>query len=157
MKRKNFLIIFFVIVGGLILLRADIANKPQEIVQQDHGFFNLQVGENNLEVEVVSTLESFKLGLGKRDEIGSDGMLFVFSSRRIASFWMKDMRFGIDMIWIDGDEVVEITKNIPPPNRALPQQELELYLPESPVDKVLEVKARDSDGLGIEVGDKVKL
>jgi uncharacterized protein len=156
-KRKNFLIIFFIIIGVLILLRADIANRPQEIAEKDREFFNLQVGENDLHVEVVTTLESFRLGLGGRDEIGSDGMLFVFSSRRVASFWMKDMKFGLDMIWIDGDEVVEITKNIPPPNRALPEKELELYLPKSPVDKVLEVPARDSDRLKIEVGDKVKL
>ena len=39
-------------------------------------------------------------------------MLFRFSQAEKYSFWMKDMRFPLDIIWIKNREVVHIEKNI---------------------------------------------
>ena len=40
------------------------------------------------------------------------GMLFVFNSPGQYSFWMKDMHFPLDMVWIDSDKIVaDISRN----------------------------------------------
>jgi uncharacterized membrane protein (UPF0127 family) len=83
------------------------------------------------------------------------GMLFDFtgSSRTKPGFWMKDMRFALDFIWIDGNNIVGITPRIQPGVDANGQ--LPLYYPPAPVTQVLEVNAGWSAAHGIKVGDAV--
>ncbi len=64
----------------------------------DRQLIPIQIGEHQLNVEVVSLPEDITLGLGNRNEIGSDGMLFVFPERRLVSFWMHQMRFPLDIV-----------------------------------------------------------
>lgn len=56
------------------------------------------------------------LGLGQRASLPeNEGMLFVFDTPSEYAFWMKDMSFPIDMIWLDGDfRIVYIASNVPP-------------------------------------------
>jgi uncharacterized membrane protein (UPF0127 family) len=43
----------------------------------------------------------------------NEAMLFVFQQSARHSFWMKDMKFPIDIIWLDSDEkVVYIKENM---------------------------------------------
>ena len=73
-------------------------------------------------------------------------MLFVFDKPDTYGFWMKDMRFPIDIIWISGDKVIYVLSEVHPdsyPN---------LFKPPIPVDKVLEINAGLSRKLGITEG-----
>lgn len=55
-----------------------------------------------VQVEVVSKDEDLRRGLQGRDVLADrQGMLFVFKSDGFYRFWMKDMKFPLDMIWID--------------------------------------------------------
>jgi uncharacterized membrane protein (UPF0127 family) len=69
-----------------------------------------------VEVEVVSTLEDLKRGLQGREGLGQNkGMLFVFDKDDFHRFWMKDMTFPIDMIWLDKNRsIVTIVPGCPP-------------------------------------------
>ena len=104
-------------------------------------------------VEVAVTEEEKQLGLGNRDSLVSDhAMLFVYQSPGQYSFWMKGMRFPIDIIWIKDQTIVDISKNVPvSTTSALPS-----YAPKEPVNKILEINAGIVDRLGIEVGDTVR-
>ena len=114
------------------------------------------VGDKELAVEVVREEIDLKNGLSNRDQIGSEGMLFILPFRRKVSFWMKDMRFPLDMIWIKDGKVVEITKDVSPPTREYnDDSSLILYSPQEDVDQVLEVMAGNSDQWGISVGDTI--
>ena len=72
-------------------------------------------------VEIADTSEKQEQGLsGKsklnefvRDQkIRTEGMLFVFEKPEILNFWMKDMNFDLDMIWLDENfKIVHIEKN----------------------------------------------
>ena len=77
--------------------------------------------------------------------------IFVFDKSYKYSFWMKDMLFPIDIIWIGEDfSVVDITENAEPnsyPNLFTPREEA-LY--------VLEVNAGFSNEKGLKIGDKVE-
>lgn len=117
----------------------------------------ITIGSNKLAVEVVTSPESIEQGLSGRSEIGSDGMLFVFGSDRMLSFWMKEMVFDLDLIWLRDGRVVEITRDVPHPSPNTPLPKLPLYKPSTPVDMVLEVPAGGAGGWGIEIDDQMQL
>jgi uncharacterized membrane protein (UPF0127 family) len=70
---------------------------------------------------------------------------------------MKDMRFAIDIIWIDDEKIVQIDKAIQPPEEGTPDEELILYTVNQPIDYVLEVNAGFVEKNNIEKGDPVDL
>ncbi len=108
-------------------------------------------------VEVAGTQETRKVGLGGRESLASDsGMLFIFDSSAKRSFWMKGMKIPIDIIWIKGNEIVDILQNVPPPLRGQKDSELTLYAPLTEVDKVLEINGGYAAKYGIKVGDKIR-
>ena len=75
-------------------------------------------------------------------------MLFVFPADGRHSFWMKDMLFSIDMLWLDANgRVVHVEKGVSP--ATFPQT----FTPSSPSRYVLEVPSGFCDAHGIEVGD----
>lgn len=115
----------------------------------------VKIGEIVIPVEVAKTEMQRKRGLSNKESLPEgQGVLFVFAQKDIRPpFWMKDMNFAIDIIWIDDDKIVEIDKNIQPPAKDTPDSELTLYTPNQPIDYVLEVNAGFSEENNIEVGD----
>jgi len=111
--------------------------------------------EIKLQLEVVNQPQSLSLGLGGRDEIGSDGMLFVFDRSELRVFWMKGMQFDLDLIWIHQGQVVGVTPNVPAP-QAL-QEILPRLVSPQPVDMVLEVPAGFAARERIAKGSRVQL
>lgn len=102
-------------------------------------------------------------GLSGRQTLGkNEGMLFDFKTpKNDLFFWMKDMLFDIDIIWIADKKIIGITPNIPSPekDKGLEIKDLRLpaYSPPSDVDQVLEVNAGWSEKNKIKIGDEVKL
>ena len=80
------------------------------------------------------------------------GMLFIFDNYLQPSFWMKDMHFPLDIIWIKDNTIVKIDKNVPLENN----QNLTKYKPQQPINKVLEVNAGYTRRYDIKVGNKIK-
>lgn len=105
-----------------------------------------------LAVETAQTAKQWEKGLSDRKELtGVDGMLFVFPQYHIPIFWMKDMHFGIDMIWISGGKVVDITPNV----QAATGDRLPTYSPKVPVNMVLETPAGWAEEKGLALGDEL--
>lgn len=105
-------------------------------------------------VDVAVTSKEKERGLGHRDSLPPNhGMLFVYPQKGSYTFWMKEMRFPIDIIWIDGKTVVDITQNAPM-STGTPLAE---YRPKVAVDKVLEVNAGDVEKTGITIGDTMEI
>lgn len=73
-------------------------------------------GDTTVFVEVADTSEERALGLGGRDSLpDSRGMLFVFATDGLYSFWMKDVPFSIDILWIDSRKrVVYVAERVSP-------------------------------------------
>lgn len=106
-----------------------------------------------LEVEIVNSPQTQAQGLSERDEIGHDGMLFVYLKSVRPIFWMKDMRFPIDIVWIAPDgEVVGITASIPPPDSGASLDSLPRYVAPSVVQFVLELPSGAASKYGIKTG-----
>lgn len=124
----------------------------------------LIVGDKMLSAQVVSTPEEMEQGLsGRAGMEDGQGMLFDFGKGATVTpnFWMKDMNFSLDFIWIKNNKVIGITKNVPAPIKSQGQKikdnELPLYPPPSPVDAVLEVNAGWTERNKIKIGDEVRL
>ena len=115
-------------------------------------------GRAGFAVEVADDDEERSRGLSGRDPLPDDGgMLFVFQEPTLPGFWMRQMRFPLDFVWIgDGCEVVDVTASVPAPEPGTPDSELTVYLPGAPVLYNLEVNAGTAERHGIGVGDTVR-
>jgi len=69
-----------------------------------------------LTVELAETQAQWSQGLSGRDSMSSNhGMLFIFNHESKWGFWMKDMKFPLDIIWFSSDrKVVYIKQNLLP-------------------------------------------
>jgi len=105
-------------------------------------------------VEIATTADSRATGLMNRDSIGDkDGMLFVFDKPGIYAFWMKDVRFPLDIIWINNGEVVYIVESAEPS----PQPPHKNYIPDRSANYVLELPGGTVFRDGIHIGSKVEI
>ncbi len=112
---------------------------------------NAVLGGKIFAAEIVDTPELRERGLSGRAGIGeSDAMIFIFPSDSRNLFWMKDMSFSIDIIWLNADKrIVHIAKN------ATPESYPQTLGPTSLTRFVVEIQAGMSDKLGLKVGDMV--
>ena len=115
------------------------------------------IGDLKLTVKVVNSPESTRLGLSGREEIGNDGMLFLFPEKSIRNFWMKEMKFDLDIVWINGNEIVGISSNVKKPEPNAEINDLKLVSIGQNTDKVLELNAGDVEKYRIQVGNVVIL
>ena len=169
---------FFITLGGIVLLliiafafsmRTNISSVPEQketksssipTIVEEKSSSTAQFGSKELTLEVVSTERDRAKGLGGRDSLSQDaGMLFIFPEEDTYGFWMKDMRFPIDILWLDESfEVVHIAHNVShlSYNNEIPW-ESETFYPKQPALYVLEVNAGLSEVEKVTVGDMLKV
>lgn len=106
----------------------------------------------NITVELSQNAKQWEKGLSGRVDLGdTDGMLFVFPHYHVPVFWMKEMNFPIDMIWIAGGKVVDITYEA----KVETSDKLPTYSPVVPVNMILETRAGWANENNIMVGDEL--
>ena len=113
----------------------------------------VRVGARAIDVEVAATPDQRAQGLSGRVSLPADaGMLFDMGQVTTPDFWMKDMRFALDLVWIGADRrVLGVTPGVPP-QPGVPDAQLLLYRPPSPVRYVLEVNSGAAARLGLTAG-----
>jgi len=115
----------------------------------------VRIGETAFVVEIADTPEFRTQGLSDRPYLAKGrGMLFIFNPPSLPSFWMKDMQFPLDIIWIREGRVAGTSEDLPPAlNAAFPP----VYTPPTLVDYVLEVNAGEVARYNIKAGDPVEI
>ncbi len=113
----------------------------------------LHVGDGVFSAQVLKTDKELTKGLSGRTHLGADeAMLFVFGGDDKWSIWMKDMKFPIDIVWLDKNKkVVHIVKNVSPdsyPN--------ESFAPTEDARYVVEFVAGTVDSRSITIGKEAK-
>ena len=105
--------------------------------------------------EIVDTPEERERGLMFHRKLKEkEGMLFIFDSEGIYKFWMKNVFFPIDIIWIDSSlSIVYIKRNALPCTTVRCQ----IYTPSVNAKYVLEVMANFTEKYNIKVGEHVKI
>ncbi len=97
---------------------------------------------------IAKTPSSREHGLSGYSSIASDqGMLFIFPRAGSVSFWMKDMKFPLDIVWINAHRtVVGITENISPDSYP------HTFISPGDVQFVLEINAHTAAAFGLKKG-----
>ena len=115
----------------------------------------VRIGSINIPVEIAETEAARKKGLSDRPSLDKNkGMLFVFSKPDFYSFWMPNMNFSIDIIWINDGEVIGITPDV---SNNFDPKNPRTYSPPQPAQYVLEVNAGFGAKKNIKIGDAVVL
>lgn len=106
-----------------------------------------------LEVEVADTQPSRELGLSGRKSMQDDeGLLFVFDEPGRYGFWMKDMQFPLDIVWINQNGViVSIERDLSPDTYP------KTYMNQSEALYVLEMNKGLAERFGLYLGSKIKI
>lgn len=138
------LIIFSIFKFGNISLFPQ-NNKPYAVI--DGKKFDL----------LLATTEDQKIkGLTIKDKIDiNQGMLFIFQEKNYPPFWMKNMKFPIDIIFINDDKIVDIVENATPPKNPNDISSIPIYRPKEKANYVLEINAGLSKKYNFKIGDKV--
>jgi len=147
---------FYLVLAVIIVLIAFILRIWQWQQEKKLKRGVVMVGNAAIEVEVAETPLAREKGLSGREKLDQNkGMLFVFPKKDYYPFWMKEMNFPIDIIWIDNDRVVDISYNVAAPSTV--SEFFKTYQPKEPVNFVLEVNAGFSKEYNVKVGDRVKI
>lgn len=152
---KKILLLFaflLIITGGVVLAqnypkggKMSFFKKPPIITIDGHNF----------KVAVAASQQEREVGLSETEPLQqSQGMIFLFEKSDYHSFWMKNMKFPIDIIYINKDTIVTIKNNVQPPKGNI--ESPIIYTPAAPSDKVLEIQAGLSEKYNFKKGDKVK-
>ena len=111
----------------------------------------VQLGDARIAATIADSHDARAQGLSDTQSLPQDaGMLFVFQQDDTWQFWMKDMHYNLDIIWLDANKnVVTIAPDVTP--ASYPQT---VYSPAAPARYVLEVNAGFAAKLNITVGEK---
>lgn len=156
-KTITLLILVILILTVIGVENTSVFNKkdtiPSEETRNGVGKHLVRVKDVLLKVDVVDTPVLREQGLSGRGSLQAlEGMLFVFDEAGIYHFWMKEMNFPIDIIWIGDDfRVVDITHSAS--EDSFPQT----FAPKVPARYVLEVNAGFSREYGVSIGDIIEL
>ena len=118
----------------------------------------VRIGDALFPVDLALTPEQRSQGLSGREVMAAEtGMLFIFENEGTFSFWMKEMHFPLDIVWIGADcAVVDVTLGAPPPEEGQALADLPRFSPSSPALYVLELNAGEFAEQGIDPGDLVE-
>jgi hypothetical protein len=148
-------------VPGFKLISGDAIGQTERTKSEELNATSLpnkvKITINNviLQADVALSSEEQTKGLSIKDSLNSnEGMIFPYESPRTLSFWMKDMKFPIDILWLDADKkVVHIEEGLQPCSPLLPCPS---YAPDVQAQYVLETVAGFSSANGITTGTPVE-
>lgn len=149
MNKKKLLsfvaVIVFLLTGFFLISYAPKSFKPENIKY-------VKIAGQNVKVDLALTPAEQTQGLSGRHNLDNNaGMLFVFKYSGQYPFWMKDMNFLIDIIWLDENRKVIYIKKY-----ARPEDYPATYGPDGDAQYVLEVASGFSEKNNLQIGDKVE-
>jgi len=148
---NQLLVIFFGAVLTTMLATIPFLNTLDTIERKSE----IKINNQSIIAEVVSKQADREKGLSGRDKIGvNEGMLFVFEKNDKYPFWMKGVKFPIDIVWILQDRIIGFEENVVPPEIDDPSY-LKIYRPPLAINKVLELRAGRVKLLRAELGQRV--
>jgi len=146
---KTFIFLLIVLLLGFLVFSSEKEKQIPEL--SDYDITTVQIGDISIDAETVANNASRALGLSGRENLDeNEGMIFVFDIPGRYNFWMKDMNFPLDIIWLDeSKKIIYIEENLSPDSYP------ESFGPEGDAIYVLEVVSGFADKYGLETGDSV--
>jgi len=151
MQNKTKLKIFIAVV--VLAALAILVNYIFSEVVSVHGNLikRIYVRDVPVKAELVKSEEKIQLGLaGRKSLLEGRGMLFEMMEDDLQHFWMKGMRFPIDIIWIENSRIIGCEKNISP-------EDQRIFSSPDYAGYVLEVPEGFCDEHKVGINDEVKI
>jgi uncharacterized membrane protein (UPF0127 family) len=142
--------VIIAILGILVVFLGLLFLKPiRKDIYVEYKTTNINILGTEFTAQIADNDPLRELGLSYRDSLDDNSaMLFVFEKPSVYKFWMKDMKFPIDMIWLDENkEVIHIEKDVKP--ETFPES----FGPNKNAKYIIEIKANRVDQIGLSVGD----
>lgn len=155
MTFKRILILF----GILVLIIVIFVFSRAYLLTHSFSFPSLAgqtvtIDGHTFHVSVAKTEQEKEAGLSERQALSADeGMLFTFGTPDYYRFWMRNMKFPIDIIYIQANKIVTIHANVQPPQTG--KDTLPIYTSSQPANIVLEINAGLSQKYNFQNGDTV--
>lgn len=149
----NFIIFIVGFTVGATFATLYYLNRIQAVTSK----VNIKINDQYIVAEMAKTRGDWDKGLSGRDSIGlNEGMYFMFDTPGSYGFWMKGMKFPIDIVWLYGGKIIGFEENIQPPaDPNAPDSALKNYYPPQPIDRALELHAGRVRLLRAGVGDEI--
>ena len=111
----------------------------------------MQLGNKPFTLEVAATEESRERGLMRRDSMPADhGMIFVFAREQPLSFYMKNTRIPLDIVFVDRDGKVVSVRQMKP-------YDLSITPSGAPAMWAIELNQGAAADAGVKVGDQLQI
>lgn len=133
------------------ILTAEEISEQVVIEEWYAPLFPMMIDTVAVQASVASTTKTRTQGLSKTPYLPSGVVkLFVFDQSEEWSFWMKDMEYAIDIIWVNAaGKIVHIEES------ALPSSYPKSFVSSSPAKYVVETAAGFVQAHKVELGDTV--
>lgn len=142
--------------GALLLKRLSSLSNFSATTKSGAQINTVHIDDRIFIVELATTVDQQSAGLSNRSSIISNtGMLFPFNPPSEPYFWMREMKFPLDIVWISNNKIVSITHNAPPPKDGQDNSTLPMYQASGAIDNVLEINAGQASGF--KIGDNVTI
>jgi len=151
---KKVLLLFallLIIIGGLVLVQNYLKEGGVSFFKKTS---IITINNQSFKVAVADSQRKWEIGLSETKSLQKDqGMIFLFDKSDYYSFWMKNMKFPIDIIYINNDTIVTIKNNV---QLIKDKENPIIYSSTQPANKVLEIQAGLSEKYNFRKGDKVQ-
>lgn len=157
--KKDFLIIagLLTTIVSLLIVNSRVNTFLQDLAPVAVKSTQVKTGNLAITAEVATTPKIQSKGLSSRENLAThSGMLFVFEQEERFRFWMKEVKFPLDMIWIDGNKKIADITHSAQPEPGITENLLRIYQPASPVKYVFEVLGGTAAASGLRIGDSVE-
>ena len=111
----------------------------------------MHLGTSDFTIEIANTDPTREFGLMKRDDMAPNhGMIFVFGEEQPRSFWMKNTRFPLDILYLDSTgKIVSI--------KQMKAYDLTAVPSDAPAKYAIELNFGAAKNYGIKVGDHIEI
>jgi len=152
-RKKTFACIAAVLLVLAIITCVNLQNRKSVTSNTVTSSSVGRIGQGYFNLTYARTDAERQKGLSGKDGINyTDAMVFVFNESSQHCFWMKDMKFNIDIMWFDQNKkLVYVKKDVSP--STYPQS----FCPDVPTMYVAEVTAGVTDNNQIKNGDFLEL
>ena len=141
---------------GNLMITSSATPTNRSIIPNNISSVKAKIGNKVYTLEIARSMQTKSKGLSYRKKMEKDqGMLFVFYHPDRSAFTMHGMNFPLDFIWLKGEKIVDLTRNVPNPPSTAIIESLSPVIANQNFDLAIELNAGEIKNSGIKTGDSI--
>lgn len=149
--KKAIPILLLIVLASIFVLKS-ISHSDAYTKLNSIGLKQAQLADATFNLFIADTDIERSNGLsGIKNMDQNEGVAFIFEKTGQKVFWMKDMLFPLDFVYIHKDRVVEVKENV------LPSSYPNTIVNQMPANIIIELNAGQVKQKNVKVGDVLEL